>query len=293
MVDYDPHAWKSSLFAIRGSMLREIFARVSLVLFWTALVIASRGHIENIAVPPTMHSLIGLALGLLLVFRTNASYDRFWEGRRMWGGMVNESRNLGRLVVVHLGSDPLLARAVLRWTAAFAYASMQALRNAHPLLGESAQALPDAEVKQVLAAKHVPLAVALRLSARLKDGRDRGLTSDIVYVAMDHNVQQIIDYLGACERIHKTPLPFAYMVHLRRSLLLYAYTLPLALMHDFGWWTLPAVFIVTFTLFGIEEIGVEIEDPFGNDDNDLPLERLCDTIDKSMLQLEADLPKPA
>jgi putative membrane protein len=115
--------------------------------------------------------------------------------------------------------------------------------------------------------------------------RDKGLISDIILWELDHNVQQLVDYLGACERIHTTPLPYAYMVHLRRVLILYCFTLPFALVDTFGWLTVPAVLGVAYTFFGIEEIGVEIEDPFGNDLNDLALEDLCAKIAKNLLAL--------
>ncbi|HEU4535955.1 MAG TPA: bestrophin family ion channel, partial [Polyangiaceae bacterium] len=95
---------------------------------------------------------------------------------------------------------------------------------------------------------------------------------------LDQNVQLLIDYLGGCERIHKTPLPFAYMVHLRRALVLYFFTLPFAIVDQFKGLTILAIAVVSYVFFGIEEIGVEIEDPFGYDANDLPLEAICDTI---------------
>jgi putative membrane protein len=104
-------------------------------------------------------------------------------------------------------------------------------------------------------------------------------------VAIDNNVQQLIDYLGACERIQKTPLPFAYVVHLRRALVLYCLTLPFALVEPFGWSTVIYALMIAYILFGIEEIGVEIENPFGTDYNDLPLEQICGTIERDLLAI--------
>jgi putative membrane protein len=125
----------------------------------------------------------------------------------------------------------------------------------------------------------------VRLSALLAEARAEGRLSDHLLVALDQNVHLLTDHLGACERIHKTPLPFAYMVHLRRALILFCFTLPFALVGDFGWGTIPDTLLVAYVFFGIEEIGVEIEDPFGVDDNDLPLERLCATIERDLLAL--------
>jgi putative membrane protein len=287
MIDYDPHDWWSHFFDIKGSMVREITGRVLSCVAWSAIVVAvSKSVAPDIGIPSTLHSLVGLALGLLLVFRTNASYDRFWEGRRMWGAIVNESRNLTRLTAVHLAPEPALRDAITGWTAAFAYASMNLLREKKGI-GPAASRLPAEEVAAVVAAEHVPLAIATRITAKLVEARDRGLVSDIVLQMLDQNVQQLIDYLGACERIARTPLPFAYMVHVRRALILYCFGLPFALVREFGWWTVFDTLVIAYVFFGIEEIGVEIENPFGHDDNDLPLEAICATIERNVTALPA------
>ena len=117
--------------------------------------------------------------------------------------------------------------------------------------------------------------------------RDRQLISDHVLTSIDLNINQLIDYIGACERIHRTPLPFAYMVHLRRALLIFCYTLPFALVQTFEWATVVVCFLVSYVFLGIEEIGVEIEDPFGCDANDLPLEQFCATVERGLQDLIA------
>jgi putative membrane protein len=232
--------------------------------------------------PTTIHMLIGTALGMLLVFRTNSSYDRFWEGRRMWGNIINESRNLARLGGVALRSVPELRGRMQSWLIAFPVTAMHHLRGRPQALGPATDRLPAEEVSRTLGSNHVPLAVAREITCSLEAAREQQAISEHVFVALDQNVQLLVDYLGACERIHRTPMPFAYMVHLRRVILIYCYSLPLALVRDFGWWTIPATFFVAFVLLGIEEIGVEIEDPFGDDDNDLPLESFCETIRRNV-----------
>jgi putative membrane protein len=109
--------------------------------------------------------------------------------------------------------------------------------------------------------------------------------SDYIQVMLEHNVQLLVDYLGACERIHQTPMPFAYMVHLRRAMIIYCFTLPFALVESFGWLAIVATMFVAYTFYGIEEIGVEIEDPFGTDENDLPLEQICETVERNLFAL--------
>ncbi|HYO91815.1 MAG TPA: bestrophin family ion channel [Pyrinomonadaceae bacterium] len=282
MIEYDAHKWTPHLFDIKGSMVREITGRVLLVVAWAIIVVVFHEYVRPVHVPSTVHALVGVALGLLLVIRTNASYDRFWEGRRMWGGIVNESRNLSRAAGAFLREQPALLESINKWTIAFSYASMHALRGTNGL-GPMAERLPQSEVEETLRAQHVPSAVALRISNLLADARRAGHISDYVAMTLDNNVQLLIDYLGACERIHKTPLPFAYVVHLRRALILYCLTLPFALIETYGWTTIVDTLLIAYIFFGIEEIGVEIEDPFGEDDNDLPLEQICATIENNLL----------
>lgn len=281
MIQYDPHKWLDHFFDVRGSLVREISWRVALCVGWSAAVVAFHKHVMPVAMPSLLHTLMGVAMGMLLVFRTSSSYDRFWEGRKLWGGIVNESRNLIRGAAVHLRDDPALLARLTRWTAAFPWASMHTLRGTDGL-GPQAHELPAAQAKEAIDAQHTPLAVAAKMTECLREARDRGHISDIVLISLDQNVQLLIDYLGGCERIRKTPMPFAYAVHLRRALVLYCFTLPFAMVETFGWTTVVDVLVLAYTFFGIEEIGVEIEGPFGHDDNDLPLEDICETIHKNL-----------
>ena len=301
MIEYNPHDWRSHLLDIRGSLVREIFGRVFTVVCWSAAVVLLMRWIdywsnnvidhdlEFLAIPITVHTILGAALSFLLVLRTNSSYDRFWEGRKLWGAIVNETRNLARMACVHLSKDVPLRNEIVRWTIAFAYSCMHRLRHT-PGLDEVAARLGD-EAAVAAAAEHVPLEISRRISVLLRQARDRELLSDFVMLDIDRNVQLLIDYIGGCERIHRTPLPFAYMVHLRRAIIVYTYTLPFALYKDFGWITIIATFLVAYLFYGVEEIGVTIEDPFEKEDNDLPLEQICITIDRNLSALIEEAPE--
>jgi putative membrane protein len=284
MIQYDPQRWMDHLFDIKGSLIPEITLRVLSCFAWSVGVVAFDLHVRDVSIPATAHTLVGIALGMLLVFRTNSSYNRFWEGRKLWGSLVNETRNLARAAAVHLRGDPVLLDHVIRWTGTFPYAVKNALRGTEGL-GPISETLPRAELDWVRRAEHPPLSIATRITARLVKARDKGLISDITLASLDNNVQLLVDYLGGCERINSTPLPFAYMVHLRRVIIVYCFTLPFALVGAFGWSTILAILGVAYTLFGIEEIGVEIENPFGNDANDLALEDLCTKIARNLLAL--------
>lgn len=282
MVAYDPNKWTSHLFDIEGSLVREIMGRVTLCVAWSAIVFVLYQYgppvFRHLSMAETAHGMIGPALGLLLVFRTNSSYDRFWEGRKQWGGIVNETRNLARQAETWLSADAELANSVIRWTSAFAFATMNRLRGSNSI-GAARQGLPAGDVSMIEKSGHVPLAVARRLTSLLSEAQRRGLIDAIHLRSLDLNIQALVDYCGACERIRSTPAPFGYVVHLRRALFLYCLTLPLALVKNYGWETIPVTLGISYIMFGIEEIGVEIENPFEQMINDLPLESICATVD--------------
>lgn len=276
MIDYDPHKWRDTFFGIKGSMVKVISLRSFFVTLGAFALVLIDFYVFRFEVPNAaiVHSMVGTSLGLLLVFRTNQSYDRWWEGRKLWGGMVNTCRNLARASSVHLAHDPDRLRRVIKLTQAFPAASACVLRQqAWAPVGLE----PD-DVEAITSRNHAPTAICQRITHHLAAERKAGNLPDIVFTSLDQNNQLLVDIIGGCERIHKTPLPFAYVVHLRRALVLYCATLPLALVASFGWATVPIVYGITYVMLGIEEIGVEIEDPFDGDDNDLPLERITDGI---------------
>lgn len=281
MIDYDPHHWLRHLLDIRGSMVREISLRVLACALFSAGVAYVHFRVRPVDISDKPHTLIGVALGLLLVFRTNASYDRYWEGRKLWGVLVNESRNLARRAAVLLADEPALVARLLRFLMAFPYATMNSLRG-EPGLGRAAELLPTEETARVLPAQHVPLAVARELSTGLSEALRSGRLSDVTHAAMETDVSTLVSCLGGCERIVKTPLPFPYVVHLRRALVVYCFSLPFALLGSLGWLSIAATTLIAYLLFGIEEIGVEIENPFEIEQNDLPLERICQNIENNL-----------
>ena len=285
MTAYDSSKWTSHLFDVEGSMVREILGRVVVCVAWAVVAVGLYEHgpdlFDKLAIASTAHMMIGPALGLLLVFRTNSSYDRFWEGRKQWGGIVNETRNLARQAEAWLAADRALAERCIRWTIAFAFATMHRLRAENDI-GLARRGLPADEVLAAEQSGHVPLAVGRKLTALMHDAQRRGLIDAMQLRSLDQNVQSLIDCCGACERIRSTPAPYGYVVHLRRALIIYCLTLPLALVRDYGWGAVLATLVISYVMFGIEEIGVEIEHPFDLTINDLPLESLCDTIDRDL-----------
>ncbi|MBA3538190.1 MAG: hypothetical protein H0T79_01040 [Deltaproteobacteria bacterium] len=272
MIEYDPRRWRSHFFDLRGSMVREIGYRVGLC----ALTAVAASLLHHYGLPSAMsdkpHLMVGPALALLLVFRTNTANDRYWEGRRLWGGIVNSARNLRRKAAV-LIAEPATVERLVEWSILFAWATRAHLIDRRAI-GESSR-LSAEDQAAALAAPHIPILAAERLTAIITDAKQRGVLTDVQQVAFDLDVQALVDHLGGCERIDSTPLPFAYAVHLRRALVLYCVSLPFALVSTFGEWSALVTFVIAYILIGIEEIGAEIEGPFGVRYNDLPLDAIC------------------
>jgi putative membrane protein len=275
MIHYNPHDWTGHLCDIRGSMVRVIALRVLLLTAWAAAVVVFDHQVHTLRVSAMVHTLVGVALGLLLVVRTNASYDRYWEARRQWGALINAGRNLGRVAAVWLAGEPDLVRKIAAGTGALCRETAGLLRRRGPSDAGSAET------------EHAALARAKELTEDLAGAAARGRIGPEQLRTAERYLAELVDCVGACERIHSTPLPFAYVVHLRRSIIVYLATLPFAILNEFDWITIPAVLMLGFIFLGVEEIGVEIEDPFGDDDNDLPLEDYCKTLERNLTELTA------
>jgi len=232
----------------------------------------------------------GAALAVLLVLRTNAGYDRWWEARKLWGGIVNQSRNLVISGLSYGPADPQWRDALARWTAAFPHVVRHSLRGEKPSTDVSE--LVDSEgCKQIATAQHMPSFVALKLADLLRDACDRLGMDRFAFIQIDRERALLIDHIGACERILKTPLPKLYSIKIRRFIGLFLLTLPLALIHrlngDFGDWLVPVItMLVAYPLLSLDQIGIELENPFASTNlSHLPLDDICATIERNLLGL--------
>jgi putative membrane protein len=220
-------------------------------------------------------------LSLLLVFRTNTAYERFWEGRKAWGSLINNTRNLARLMLVAISEDYRLDRQTkvdaMRLLPAFAIATKQYLRCAPPD-AQLEELLTPRQFQELLTVNVPPLLIALWINTYLQNCFEKGNLDRYQLTQMSRVVADMVDSLGICERIQRTPIPLAYAIHLKQLLLIYCLSLPFQIVAKMGWYTAPLTALISFTLLGIEEIGNQIEDPFGNDPNDLPLDMLCNVM---------------
>ena len=284
MIDYDARSWLSIVSSLRGSVLPRLLGRI-LVAGIVGGAAAWAYQERGFKLAAVAHTLIGVALGLLLVFRTNASYDRFWEGRKLLGMMVNRARDLARQIRTFV-DDRDTAVELRRWVAAMIALIMQMLRRETDL-EPLAHLLPEDERKRLEPFSPRHTIAAEWISSRLRALADAGKLSEHRLQLMDANLTSLIDQLGGAERILKTPVPFAYAQHIKTFVLLFVFTVPFAMSESMGWYTPVAAALLAFALFGIDEIGVEIEEPFGTDANDLPLERILATIEQDTEQVVA------
>lgn len=282
MIDYDPQAWLRIVLTVRGGVAPRLMVRIAIAV--AIAVVAWWAHDSfQFSIPALVHTLIGAALGLLLVFRTNASYGRYVEARELLGRVVNASRDLTRQVVTYVADHPeraALRADVLRWIGGFYRLLVQSVRDEREL-GDLGDRLTASERARLEPLRHRPSVVASWISVRLHAAHRAGHLEVEPLRAMDANVTALIASLGGCERIRRTPVPFAYAQHIKVFVVLFCYTVPFAIVDSLGLATPIASAVLAFALFGIDEIGVEIEDPFGTDPNDLPMERIGDTVDAS------------
>jgi len=297
MVEYEPGRWLKILFRLHGSVLPRIVWRVLLV-FVISLVATYVEWGMDYDLPNSVrtHMVVGVALGLLLVFRTNASYERFWEARILVGQMVSHSRDLARKVASYLAESPEETHERIgRYLIALFATIRRSLRRERDT-SELATLLTDDERTRLEDSSAPPLIVARWLTDQFHEENLAGRLSDTKLRLFDPNLTGLIDCWGGAERILKTPVPFAYAHHIKGFLLLFCLTSPLALLDSMGWFTPVGVFVIAYGLFGIDEIGVEIEEPFGYDTNDLPMDGIGETIARNVCDvLDLDdrfIPKP-
>jgi putative membrane protein len=276
------------VFGIQGSAVPLIMLRVlvfgSFALLITALHHSKRFNYElHTNVGP--HEIAGAALGLLLVLRTNAGYDRWWEGRRLWGGIVNQTRNLTIGALSYGPADRAWREQIVRWTAAFAHATRLGLRDQRQ--SSSLEGLLGCEAaKSLLSCHHMPNAVAVHLGTLLRDAIDNFGMSPLAYHHLENQRAILIDHMGACERIRSSPLPLAYRIEIRRFLVLFLITLPFAILDEAGWFTPIAVMLVAAPILSLDKIGTELQFPFSVTSlNHLPLDQLCLKIETDLLAL--------
>lgn len=230
-----------------------------------------------------VHSLLGFIISMLLVFRTNTAYDRWWEGRKNWGALLNLSRNLSMKVVGMYPKDRV--KPVSEHIINYAYVLKEHLRGhkTETILQHNAALKPSLE--QYSDKTHLPNAIAAQLHLSAIQLYKDGHIAAEQHVLLTNDINQFTEICGACERIKKTPIPFSYSLFIKKFIFFYTITMPLSFVTDFRYWTIPITVFVFYALTSLELIAEEIEDPFGKDANDLPTDEISANIKRSVEEI--------
>ncbi|HPF92209.1 MAG: hypothetical protein H6590_04380 [Flavobacteriales bacterium] len=292
MITYDSRDWWRALALHRSDTVRKLMPLLILVGLFTAVVgyvevrylqLSKNSYVSNL---PVMHSLLGFAISMLLVFRTNTAYDRWWEGRKLWGQLVNVSRNLAVKVAAMVPPEQSTTRAFFeRLVGTFP----DELRR-HLQLEKTRLALdekPHPEIPDFDRSKHVPSQIVSLMQQRVQRMyHEKDITGDQLIV-LNTELVQFLDICGACERIKNTPIPYSYSSFIKKFIVIYVLTLPFGFAFSLGYIAVPVVMFIFYVLASLELIAEEIEDPFGKDGNDLPMERLAQMIKRNVEEILA------
>ena len=296
IVKQNPSAIKL-FFTLRGSILPKVYPQILLIGLISALITNIQhgfpSSFSSYSVAP--FTLLGIALSLFLGFRNNASYQRWWEARGLWGQLVYDARSLCRQALSYIDEDNPIGRdtqrRLIHLSIAFTHAVRHRLRNTSPW--EDIERFVDPKYhSKMRQAKNLPDYLMRLMGKELGYCRQQHLLSEQMVQNMDERLNSMTVVLAACERIHNTPLPFAYTLLVHRTTYLYCFMLPFGLVSSLGWVTPLICSVIAYTFFGLDALSEELELPFGLADNQLPLTALSRTIEINLLEAlgETDLP---
>ena len=295
-----PSAWRL-FFIVRGSIVPKTAPQILATMLFASLVSYSHGEFfrKDLTFTAVPFTILGLALSIFLGFRNSAAYDRYWEGRRLWGDVLVGCRILSRqaatLIAPGQSSDELngLRVQMVYKGAAFAHALRHHLRGTAPD-DDLRPLLSPENLQTALASVNPPHAIIRSLSRDLEQCLSRRLVEAPLAASLDTTLASLDRALAGCERIRSTPIPFSYTLLLHRTAYLYCFLLPFGLIDTVGLATPLVVGLVSYTFFGLDALGDEIEEPFGTQPNDLPLSALSRTVEINLRESlgEVDLPRP-
>ncbi|MGG1924115.1 bestrophin family ion channel [Chryseobacterium sp. NRRL B-14798] len=287
--------WLKMLFIWRGSVLKKIVIQLTIITLFSLAIYFFKGKIFDYKVHlnPTIFTLIGLALAIFMGFCNSASYDRFWEGRKLWGLLVIETRSLTRQILSLVNDSSPEAKEekekIIKLISAFAWSLNFQLRDKSGT-EHLERLLSSEQLEKVKNKKLIPNSILGFIADWLSEQNKKGNIDTIVMTSMDHQLNQFSNISGGCERIYNTPLPFAYSVLLHRTVYLYCFWLPFGLVDSLGWMMPLIVLLISYTFIALDAIIQEIGEPFGEEENDLALNSICRTIEFSIFE-QAGIPQ--
>lgn len=286
MVQYNPKDWITFIFRFHKSdTFRQLLPMMVFIGFYSAGIgyleieywkLADDSHVKNITI---MHGMLGFVISLLLAYRTNTAYDRWWEGRKLWGSLVNNSRNLAIKLSAILNdeSDRNYFKRMIP-----GYASVLAKHLSNE---DTSKMLFEGLDLEIDHHKHRPNQVAKMIFQKVNDLHKQGKISGEQLIILNAELQSFTDVCGACERIKNTPIPYSYSAFIKKFIFFYVMTLPFGYVFSLGYYTIPVVIFIFYVLASLELIAEEIEDPFGGDANDLPTAKISSNIKKHIEEI--------
>lgn len=286
MISYNPKEWFSFIFRFhRGDTFKKLIPVMFGIGLYSAGVaylelqywqLSETSHVKNVTV---MHTMLGFVISLLLVFRTNTAYDRWWEGRKMWGALVNNSRNLAIKLSVMLkeSNDKEIMRRLIP-----AYAEILDLHLKNEDINHE---LFDDTTLSKDHYSHKPNQLAKNIIGKVNEFYTQGKITGDQLITLNFEIQSFTDICGACERIKNTPIPYSYSAFIKKFIFFYVMTLPFGYVFQLGYYVVPVVVFIFYVLASLELIAEEIEEPFGNDPNDLPTTKIASNIKKNVEEL--------
>jgi ion channel-forming bestrophin family protein len=284
MINYNPKDWFTFIFRFtKADTFRRLLPLLLAVAVYAGIIaylelnylnLSDRLYIQNVGM---MHNVLGFVISLLLVFRTNTAYDRWWEGRKVWGSMTNTCRNLA----IKLQTLPLSAadRSYFKQIIPnYAFALRNSLRENENF----SEIDPILDLKPE---KHLPNQIAANIYQKLTHLYTSQQIGREQYWLLSQDANTLTDLCGASERIKNTPIPFTYSVFIKKFIFFYVMTLPFGWVFSLGYFIIPVVIFILYALASLELIAEEIENPFGTDANDLPLDQICHNIQKHVGEL--------
>lgn len=274
------------LFVLQGSYFKRLIVPQVLLFIFSFLIYFYQTHIATEPVPlnPSVFAILGISLAIFHGFCNNAAYDRFWEGRKLWGTLVWLSRNIARQVLTLPNVSMAEKQAFIRHQIAFVHSLRQQLRGEDNTA--NLQRLLTVEEQQAVVGQNF---IALRLTQIMGEMLANWQAEQKIDVwqwqSLDNTLGEIAHIQAGCERINNTPIPYAYFVLLHRTVYLYCFMLPFGLGNTIGWVTPFVVSFVGYTFMALNEIVDEISEPFGTGENELPLGMMCDTIETQLAML--------
>lgn len=290
MVIYDPKDWISFILSFhKADTVKKLFPAIIAIGLYSALVVwletewiqVGKGDkLNNVSI---LQSMLGFVISMLLVFRTNTAYERWWEGRKLWGALVNSSRNLAiKLHPVLDASHEQERHFFAHMIPNYAFALKNHLRKKTIYDEFTEQQLLQGSLNDT---HHVPNRIARMIYERINRLYNSGVVKNEQLLTLSVEVQQFTEICGGCERIKNTPIPFSYSSFIKKFIFFYIITLPWGYVYLTGYFIVPIVVFVFYVLGSLELIAEEIEDPFGTDANDLPTDDISQNIRSSVTEI--------